>query len=191
MITTGIILAGGKSSRIGQNKALLELSGKKIIEIIYEKISLLFNDVIIISNSPEDYQFMGLNIYGDIFPGFGPLAGIHSGLINSKTERNFIISCDLPLISNQAVEYIKNYNSDKSVVIYKKSGRLQFLFGIYNKKCLPVLDDLLKSKILKVRDFISKIDVEILDAEIFPDEIFFNLNRIEDYNYLLKRIQSV
>ncbi|PJA95693.1 MAG: molybdenum cofactor guanylyltransferase [Ignavibacteriales bacterium CG_4_9_14_3_um_filter_34_10] len=191
MTVTGIILAGGKSSRIGQNKALLELSGKKIIEIIYEKISPLFNDVIIISNILEDYKFMKLKIYKDIYLGLGPLAGIHSGLINSRTEKNFIISCDLPLITREAVDYIKNFNSDKSVVIYKKSGRIQFLCGIYNKKCLPVLDDLLKSNNLKVRDFIAKIDVEILDAEIFPDEIFFNLNTIQDYNYLLKRIQSV
>jgi len=191
MTVTGIILAGGKSSRIGQNKALLELSGKKIIEIIYEKISPLFNDVIIISNILEYYKFMKLKIYKDIYLGLGPLAGIHSGLINSRTEKNFIISCDLPLITREAVDYIKNFNSDKSVVIYKKSGLIQFLCGIYNKKCLPVLDDLLKSNNLKVRDFIAKIDVEILDAEIFPDEIFFNLNTIQDYNYLLKRIQSV
>ncbi len=191
MTLTGIILAGGKSSRIGQNKALLDLSGKKIIEIIYEKITSLFNDVIIISNSPEDYQFMGLKIYRDIFPGFGPLAGIHSGLISSKTESNFIISCDLPLISTEAVKYIISYKSDKAAMIYKKNGQLQFLCGIYNKKCLPVLDDLLKCKILNVRDFISKIDVEILNAEIFPDEIFFNLNTIEDYDYLLKKIQTI
>ncbi|HAB53627.1 MAG: hypothetical protein A2315_08270 [Ignavibacteria bacterium RIFOXYB2_FULL_35_12] len=79
MTITGIILAGGKSSRIGQNKALLDLSGKKIIEIIYERISQSCNEIMIISNTPEDYQFMGLKIYKDIFPGLGPLAGIHSG----------------------------------------------------------------------------------------------------------------
>lgn len=187
MRTTGIILAGGKSSRMGTNKALLELSGLKIIERIYKSIKHSCNKVIIISNSPEDYRFMGLELFNDIFPGLGPLAGIHSGLNNSKTENNFVISCDLPLISKEAVEKIIEHESDKPVVIYQKKNRLQYLCGIYKKVCLPILDTSLKSDNLRVKDFIDKIDAELLDAEVFPEEVFFNLNTIEDYENLVKR----
>lgn len=187
MKTTGIILAGGKSSRVGQNKALLELAGKKIIEIIYGKIRNSFCEILVISNTPQDYEFLGLKTYKDIFPGLGPLAGIHSGLLNSSTERNFIISCDLPLISTEAVEYIRDYKSDKAAVIYKMGDYLQFLCGIYTKKCLTSIEDALISKSLKLRDFVIKIDAEKIKADRFSDEIFFNLNTIEDYNYLISR----
>lgn len=187
MKTTGIILAGGKSSRVGQNKALLELAGKKIIEIIYGKIRNSFCEILVISNTPQDYEFLGLKTYKDIFPGLGPLAGIHSGLLNSSTERNFIISCDLPLISTEAVEYIRDYKSDKAAVIYKMGDYLQFLCGIYTKKCLTPIEDALISKSLKLRDFVIKIDAEKIKADRFSDEIFFNLNTIEDYNYLISR----
>lgn len=187
MRTTGIILAGGKSSRMGRNKALLELSGLKIIERIYKSIKHSCNEVIIISNSPEVYLFMELKLYKDIFPGFGPLAGIHSGLSNSKTDNNFIISCDLPLISSEVVENIIKYESDKPVVIYQKKNRLQYLCGIYRKACLPFLETSLKANNLRVKDFINKIDLEVLDAEGFPDEVFFNLNTIEDYETLVSR----
>ncbi len=187
MKTTGIILAGGKSSRVGQNKALLELAGKKIIEIIYGKIRNSFCEILVISNTPQDYEFLGLKTYKDIFPGLGPLAGIHSGLLNSSTERNFIISCDLPLISTEAVEYIRDYKSDKAAVIYKIGDYLQFLCGIYTKKCLTSIEDALISKSLKLRDFVIKIDAEKIKADRFSDEIFFNLNTIEDYNYLISR----
>ena len=190
MTITEIILAGGKSSRIGQNKALLDLSGKKIIEIIYERISQSCNEIMIISNTPEDYQFMGLKIYKDIFPGLGPLAGIHSGLFNSNTDKNFIISCDLPLISIEAVEFISKYSSNRPAVIYKKGDQLQFLCGNYTKNCLPILEDLLKTNSLRVQNFIKKIDAEILDAERFPQEIFFNLNRAEDYEFLKEQFPS-
>lgn len=187
MKTTGIILAGGKSSRVGQNKALLELAGKKIIEIIYGKIRNSFCEILVISNTPQDYEFLGLKTYKDTFPGLGPLAGIHSGLLNSSTERNFIISCDLPLISTEAVEYIRDYKSDKAAVIYKMGDYLQFLCGIYTKKCLTPIEDALISKSLKLRDFVIKIDAEKIKADRFSDEIFFNLNTIEDYNYLISR----
>jgi molybdenum cofactor guanylyltransferase len=187
MRTTGIILAGGKSSRMGRNKALLELSGLKIIERIYKSIVHSCDDVIIISNSPDDYLFMELKIFKDIFPGLGPLAGIHSGLHNSKTENNLIISCDLPLISAEVITNIVKYESDKPVVIYQKKNRLQYLCGIYRKACLAFLETSLKSNNLRVKDFINKIDLEVLDAEEFPDEVFFNLNTIEDYETLVSR----
>jgi len=108
--------------------------------------------------------------------------------INGRT--NFIISCDLPLISIDAVEFISKYRSNRPAVIYKKGDQLQFLCGNYTKNCLPILEDLLKTNSLRVQNFIKKIDAEILDAERFPQEIFFNLNRAEDYEFLKEQFPS-
>lgn len=184
MTKTGIIIAGGKSSRIGQNKALLKLNSKTVIEIILNKIKPVFDEVIIISNNPDDYSFLELIVYKDIYPGLGPLAGIHSGLTNSNSEINFIISCDLPLITTEAIDFIANYNSKKSAIMYKKDDRLQYLCAVYKQDCLPIVEQCLKTGRLKVKDFINKIDIEIVDAAWITEEIFFNLNTVEDFNYL-------
>jgi molybdenum cofactor guanylyltransferase len=187
MITKGIVLAGGKSSRMGQNKALLEFNNKTVIEGIIEKLKILFDDVIIITNTPELFKFTGLKIYPDIYPGRGPLAGIHSGLFHSNNEKNFIISCDLPLISVEAIRYIAGYSSEKQAVFFKKNGHLQYLFGIYKKQLIPLLEESLKNENLRMMDFVKNIDAEIVEAENFPEEIFYNLNKPEDYDYIKKK----
>ena len=86
---TGIILSGGKSSRMGLNKSLIELSGKTFIQRTKDLMSGLFENVILITNEPDLYDFLDIESYVDIFKVFGPLGGIHSGLINSKTDENF------------------------------------------------------------------------------------------------------
>ena len=95
---TAIILAGGKSKRMGFDKSLIEFKGKPIIQIIFDLLKTIFKNIIIISNEPEKYFFLNTQIHQDYFVGKGPLSCIHSGLMNSKTLKNFIISCDLPFI---------------------------------------------------------------------------------------------
>ncbi len=183
MQTTGIILAGGRSSRLKRNKALIVMNGKRIIEIIYSKIKSLLNEVIIISDNPEDYFFMKIKVCKDIYTGMGPLAGIHSGLINSNTERNLVISCDLPLISAEAAASIISFNSPKPVVLYRQNMHTQYLFGIYSKKCIPAIENSLHAGSCRIRDFIMKTEAEIVETS-FPEEIFFNLNTPEDLRVL-------
>jgi len=81
---TAIILSGGKSTRMGTNKSLLKIDDKTIIERLRDLLQNIFEDVILITNDPDDYQFLGLPIYEDVFRHRGPLAGIHSGLKNSQ-----------------------------------------------------------------------------------------------------------
>ncbi len=86
---TGIILAGGKSKRMGINKALLKIGDKTIIERTAGLMQGLFNRVLLITNSPNEYMFLGLEIYEDIYKNIGPLAGIHSGLVYSNYRKKF------------------------------------------------------------------------------------------------------
>ncbi len=89
---TGIILAGGKSTRMGENKSLLSLNGKTVIERVVDLMKSIFKEVILITNTPEEYDFIKIPKYKDIFEYKGPLAGIHSGLTHSNTEKKL---CDL------------------------------------------------------------------------------------------------
>ncbi len=183
MNTTGIILAGGRSLRLAPNKALIKLNGSRIIEFMYKKIKPYVNDILLITNRPEDYSFLKIKTYKDIFTGMGPLAGIHSGLTNSTSENNLVIACDLPLISSEAVQYLLNTQSEKSVILCRQNSCIQYLFGIYRKRCVTEIETSLYAGNFKVKDFISKTEVEILETD-FPGNIFFNLNTPEELRKL-------
>ena len=202
---TGIILAGGKSSRMGTNKALLKLKGKTIIEHIADLLHSIFANVIIITNTPEEYSFLKNPMYADIFPNRGPLAGIHSGLTNSQTEQNFIISCDIPLINQEMIKYILDYETTKPITVCKADGFIQQLAGRYSKSVLQDAEKLLinnktdltklhqTKKRCKVLKLLDKVTVEIIDAElleIYKDFMFFNMNRKEDYLKVLNFLEA-
>ncbi len=112
---TGIILSGGKSSRMGVNKSLLKVGEITIVERMSDLMQSLFREVILITNDPADYKFLNIPIFEDLFKQKGPLAGIHSGLTHSSTEENFIISCDLPFITEKMIKYIVDFKTEKLI----------------------------------------------------------------------------
>ena len=170
---TGIILCGGKSSRMGVNKAFLKLGGSYIIETISKLLKDLFERVIVITNDTNLYKFLELDLYEDIYKGKGPLGGIHSGLIHSKTEENFIMSCDIPLISKETIKFITDFPSAKSIKVPNADGYIQHLCGIYSKSCLSLIDEILcrdENHINKKECKVSKL-VELACGEIINIEI--------------------
>ena len=201
---TGIILSGGKSKRMGVNKSLIKVGGKTIIEVVQDKISKLFKELLVITNEPELYEFLNLKTYKDIFPGKGPLAGIHSGLVHSKTQKTFIISCDMPLITDEMIHTIINYKKDSPITVAKADGYIQQLCGVYDKCCLSKAEELLESSLsdenrntqqekrgCKVLQLIKDVDAEILDAETLPfytKDLFFNMNTMDDFIYVKKKL---
>lgn len=196
---TGIILAGGKSSRMGVNKALLKFGDKTIIEKILKELSFLFAKIILITNSEKEYNFLNLETFKDIYPGMGPLSGIHSGLVNSNTEKNFIISCDIPMIEKEMIEYMINYKTLKPITVIFADGFIQQLCGMYKKSLSKEAEILLKQNSLnqeskektkcKVLSLIDRVGAEILESPLIPyykDDMFLNVNKADDYLRLLK-----
>ncbi len=192
---TAIILAGGKSSRIGTDKAFLKLNGESVIERIYNLLTKIFSDVIIISNNPEKFQFLTPKVYKDIYPHFGPLSGIHAGLSNSQTENNFFISCDMPLVTEEVIRFILAKMNNDDITIVKTESNIQSLLGIYKKSCLARADELLSfanSQInikagktsVKLFDLINHVKTTFIDLsyeKFYHDDIFLNMNTSEDY----------
>ena len=192
---TAIILAGGESSRIGTDKALLKINGESVIEKIYKLLTNIFSEIIIISNKPDDFQFLTTKVYKDIYPHFGPLSGIHSGLTNSMSEQNFFITCDMPLITEEVIRFIISNTNNADVTIAKSVSTLHTLLGIYKKSCLPRAEELLrtansqinnstgKTKI-KLFDLINSVDTDYIDLaneNFYNEDIFLNMNTLEDY----------
>ncbi len=192
---TGIILCGGKSSRMLTNKALLKLNGRTVIEIIAEKMKGIFPEVLISTNGIDDYKFLNLPLIKDIFTHKGPLAGIHSALKYSSTENNFIISCDMPLVSSELVNFIASYKSDKSIILPEANGKVQQLCGTYSKSVLStiekVISDSEKNKNIKgsVFDLIERTSADLIDVETLPfynKNFFLNMNTPDDYEQIKK-----
>lgn len=201
---TGIILSGGKSTRMGINKSLLKVGNKTIIEIMTDLMKVFFENVILITNDPNEYKFLDIPLFSDVYSRMGPLAGIHSGLVNTTTENNFIISCDLPLMNYEMIDYLIKFPTTKLITISKAEGFIQQLCGIYSKECLIPADKILKTQMeeesrmtdqkrrgCKVLSLIKEIDAEIIDAESLPfynRDLFFNMNKQDDYEYLLNKM---
>ena len=195
---TGIILCGGKSSRMKTNKALLRLGNMPIIEIMLKKMKQNFDHLILSSNSPELFSYLYVPIVKDIYLNRGPLAGIHASLSSSSTEKNFIISCDIPLITVELIKYLSEYNSDKKIILPVLKGRIQQLCGVYSKSILADVEQLLKesqgNNEVKgsIFNLLERVDAEIVDVSSFSstcDDIFLNMNTPEDYE-LIKKIYS-
>ncbi len=185
---TGIILSGGKSSRMGENKSFLKIGNKTIIELILELMKSIFTNVIIITNTLDEYKFLDVSLYEDIYKWKGPLAGIHSGLTHSKTEKNFVISCDTPLMTKEMVEYILNFKTEKPISFCEAAGYHQPLVGVYKKEVVTEIEMLLntKNEIIdrSLHHFLKIVSAEIIhpgDLYMYNDEIFFNVNKKEDY----------
>ncbi|MDH7528919.1 molybdenum cofactor guanylyltransferase [Ignavibacteria bacterium 4148-Me] len=188
---TGVILAGGKSSRMGVNKSFLKLGNQTIIERIVDLMKSIFSEVIIITNTPDEYKFLKLPLYEDIYKWKGPLAGIHSALTHSQTEKIFILSCDVPLMSEAMIKYIIEHRTDKSIVFCEAAGYHQPLVGVYSKKILREIEKFISDNEMSDKSFhkfIKTAEAEIIHPEklsFYRDEIFFNVNRPEDYDTVL------
>lgn len=189
---TGVILSGGRSSRMGVNKSFLKLGNQTIIERIVNLMKSIFSEVIIITNTPDEYKFLNLPLYEDIYKWKGPLAGIHSALVHSKTDKVFVVSCDVPLMSREMIEYIINHKSDKPVFFCEAAGYHQPLVGVYSKSILSAVEKFISNEKLDDKSFhkfLKNVDADIIHPQkldFYKDEIFFNVNRPEDFEQIKK-----
>ena len=132
---TGIILAGGKSSRMGTDKSFLSLKGKPFVQYSIDALKPLVSEIIIVSDN-EAYNGFGLKRVNDIIKNAGPVSGIYSGLEASTTEYNLILSCDIPLINSEILEKLINAIDDCSEIIQIESNcKTMPLIALYKKSC--------------------------------------------------------
>src|SRR3954467_6801521 len=189
MKTTGIILAGGKSSRMGTNKALLTIDGKTVIERIVDQLDQIVDEIIVVTNHFQDYEFLQLPMVEDKWKEMGPLAGIEAGLNASKTERNLIVACDMPFISIQLGTYLLSCLKDYQAAVPEISGQLHPLFAAYRKEVCGTVTQSLEQNQLRIRHLLHSIHVKIVKEELLqslglPNEeiYFFNMNGRDEYD---------
>ncbi|MDG1475846.1 MAG: molybdenum cofactor guanylyltransferase [Vicingaceae bacterium] len=181
MSKTGIILAGGKSSRMNQDKGLMMLNEKPMIQYVIEVLKTIVDEIIIISNNPEYKQF-GYPVYSDLIKDKGPLAGIYTSLYYSQSETNIILSCDTPHISSELISFLLSSHQNHQITIPEKENQTHQLIGVFSKSCETNFALSIEKSQLKLIDAFKNLNLNIVDANRFDAHVFKNINTPSDLN---------
>jgi molybdopterin-guanine dinucleotide biosynthesis protein A len=181
---TAIILAGGRSERMGANKALTLFRGKPMIGYPLE-LAENFTSSIIISDKGDDLKSYGYQVVSDIFPANAPLVGIHAGLTHSPTAWNLVLTCDMPLIPVDLIRLLADRLPVAGQLLVPGHNRLvEPLCGFYHRDLLPVITKNIQNKKFSMLELIRDHPERVLwldEWPVFsPSEIFRNVNRPED-----------
>lgn len=185
---SAVLLAGGLSSRMGTNKALLRFDdGTTVIERIANVAAQACDEVVLVTNTPADYAFLHLPTVIDAYPGAGSLGGICTGLLHSSRPRVLALSCDVPLVQVGLLRYLLGRQIDQDFVVPLVAGRQQPLLAVYAKTCLPVMRAQIEAGDLMVRHALQKLHGSVLpQEELRPEWLpsFHNMNTPQDWEAL-------
>jgi molybdopterin-guanine dinucleotide biosynthesis protein A len=185
---TSIILAGGKSSRLGQSKALQVIEGKSLIQRVVDRLAILSTEIIIATANGEAIPFSSavrVKTVADIYPGKGPLVGIYSGLVASSSSRAIVVGCDTPFLSVGLLEYMTQICPTFDVVVPRIKNKLEPLCAVYSKNCLVPIQELLEQDERSIRKLFSMVKVKYIEEDEInrfdPEHLsFFNINSQAD-----------
>ena len=189
-MATGIILAGGASKRMPADKAFMEVSGRRVLDIVIETVRGLFEQILIVGNTErverlKVYESEGVRAVAEPVSGKGPLGGILSGLMLSGTEENFVLACDMPFIKREAVAYVLERLHGVQVAVPRTPKGLEPMHAAYHSSCAPVIERQLEAGNLKVTDFFQEVRVEYVSWDELlrfdpGGRLLMNINEPED-----------
>ncbi|BCR05634.1 molybdenum cofactor guanylyltransferase [Desulfuromonas versatilis] len=183
---TGVILAGGESRRMGCDKSLLPIDGARFIEHIHRVMAGLFDEVLLVTNSPGLYEGIDCRKVPDIYFAQGSLAGIHSGLCHARNAKAFVVACDMPFVSAEVVREICSHGEGGEVVIPRGAEGLEPLHALYDKSCLPAMEAVLDRGQRRIVSFFPQVQVRELGPENLAahdpqGRTFLNINTPQEY----------
>jgi molybdopterin-guanine dinucleotide biosynthesis protein A len=186
---TAIILAGGKSSRMGEDKYLLPVNGKPLIQYIIDQLHGHFDEIIIGANEPERFAFTNLKVVPDNEREKGPLMGIYSCIQASSNDANFVTACDIPDMSIKLIKNMINLSVDFDIVMpVTCSDNHEPLYAVYRKSILPYADQILANNGRRIIELLNYSKVKLID---FKDQGWYqNLNIKADYSEFIKKFNE-
>lgn len=181
-----VIQAGGQSKRMGQDKGLVSLAGRPMIEHVIEGVDGIGDEITITTNNPNGYQYLGIRMASDTDPGAGALTGLHTALEASQGETVFVIACDMPFPNQALIQYLLSLAPKADAVVPFMNNRYQPLHAVYSREpCLQAIRKAIANNQKRAISFYSDINVfKIEEQEISKyskDELsFFNVNTPTD-----------
>lgn len=189
----GVILAGGLSKRMGTDKGLLKISGITMVEHLYNKLSPLCNNILVVTNRPEEYSEvtsrLSVHVLSDEIRQKGPFSGIHAALGITDAKYNIVLACDMPntnpeLFINASQEAMKQEYD--LIIARTECGRYQPLHAIYHKKCRNTIEQLLLQNQFKASELVKHVNTKVLSFDENTETMFSNMNTLEDYERWVK-----
>ncbi len=183
------LLSGGLSGRMGQDKALMPFLGRPLILRILERLASISDEVILSTNHPIDYAFLGLPLYSDIIPDYGALGGLYTSLSVAQNPFVAAVACDMPFANPDIFAYESNLLSKTGadIAIPSTLKGLEPLHAVYRRAtCLPVIHSALEGGRLKMIAWLPQVNVRI----VLPEEVtrfdplklaFWNLNTPDEF----------
>lgn len=189
---TGVILVGGKSRRMGKDKAFLEIGGMTLFEKVLEAFRENFRRIILTGSAAERFASYNLPIYEDIFPG-SALGGVYTGLHHADTDTVFVSSCDLPFPSSRIIRHLCSLTGASDAVVPRLPHGHEPLFAVYSKSCLGPVKNMLDAGNLCVYDLYPHVKVrDVCEQELESAggvrHAFLNVNTPEEYEAAKRRI---
>ncbi len=164
---------------MGREKGLCEFKGKALVQYAIDVLTPLCKRIIIVANN-EQYKSFGCEVFADEIIGIGPIGGIYTGLMHSETEDNFILSCDMPMVSNELIEYILLNRKHRQIVVPDFEGYFEPLCAFYRRDIFPQLRKVIEEQNYKLVDFIKTTDFAELkidkQLDFFHPLLFANIN---------------
>ena len=180
-----IVLAGGRSFRLGTDKAFLEIGGQPLIERVVERMIKIGDEVLLVTNTPKQFAYLGLRMVGDVQPGQGALGGVYSGLLAVRNEYSVVVACDMPFLDLKLLRYMILLTPGQDVVIPRIGGMLEPLHAIYSRACLRPIERVLARGGRRIVEFFPEVQVRYVDQRevdiLDPKHLsFFNVNTPAD-----------
>lgn len=187
---TAIVLAGGKSSRMGTDKALLPLGEKTILEHIVELTSVFFDEIFVVVETKtkvENLQLKEAQIREDLIKNKGPLGGIYTGLSYSNTRVNCVFTCDMPFVDPVLIENLMGFWEEHydAICLEDSDGKLHPFPGVYDRSCRHLIHLLLDQGYHSMSHFLRVVMLKTLSLEEKKTRVLTNMNAIEDYYHVL------
>jgi molybdopterin-guanine dinucleotide biosynthesis protein A len=192
---TGVILAGGKNTRMRANKALLKIGDAHLIDRTVDALKGIFAEVIIVTSNPLEYMHLDATIVTDIFPERGALGGLYTGLFFARAPYAFVAACDMPFLKAPFIAYMMENAKGHDIVVPAPPDGLQPLCAVYSRACLPAIKNLLAKNRLQIKGFypgrkILEIGPAILERFDPEGRMFTNINTPEDWESLQKSLKN-
>ncbi len=184
------LLSGGRSNRMGQDKALMPFLGRPLIQRVLDRLAPMADEVILSANSAADYVFLNLPIVADLDPGAGPLGGLYAVLNAARYPFVAAVACDMPFASRPLFEYELDFiqKTGADIAIPSTSAGLEPLHAVYRREaCLSPIRDALESGSYKLIEWMSKVETRLVPPEVVArfdpsGLVFFNLNTPADFS---------
>jgi molybdopterin-guanine dinucleotide biosynthesis protein A len=187
---TGVVLAGGQSSRFGSNKAMALWRGKFLIQHVRDTLAAVFSNSLLVANTPEQFKFLNIETISDRYQNMGPLAGIHAALCHTDNPWIFVIGCDMPAVTPDVITFLCGFSQEgyEAIIPWPPSGP-EPLCGLYNKTARDTIELQLQNKRNQLKELLEKLLVRKVSGDELLSvtdslQFFSNVNRKQDLSTL-------